>query len=1335
MNDFSDDVLEQPNTAMVIEPGVPPDTPYADELVNGDASIPPPQAPYAPDLPETVGNYEGPVGVTGIFNGNVTTGCSYDPLSHSAHRAIDDIVVPGSIGKYPLKMTRYYNTRQQYYALTAIGLSPGWSHEYSWLVWAAGHKLVSPHGNVYDDYCGSPEGVSESWEGARPQPSPTASPGTGTWRLADGGRVHFDNWRVTYIDDPYGLRTRIAYNQSGSQAGQLVKVTEPGGRCLWFIYGDQNQGTYQGIAWGDGTWLLTRVEAYDVDGSPGTPNHPTGHLIDSVNYTYHVYDPITPAIPRRKQKMLWQVAYSDGTSSATYDYRTDNVHEGGATNKWYPLLLSCDDVRYNGPMRTIVYDYQPHFAHGFIADEKYPNVGAVSTITPTGPDTFTETRGDGPNGQGPIRRLTYTHFTHCVGDDCDDFCTLINGESEPHTRMLTDYTDFRSHTTHLGYDSNWYVNSVTDANTHTTLYARGSPPPNGIGEIRTITHPDQSYIHYDYETETEPNAIQGHYLHTIRDENAHVTTLTRDGHYRITWIDYPSDGNTLPSHEEFQYNGFGQVTRHRLKNGAYVHYGYDSQGRGLLIDKWEPTWNTTASESDPHTHYDYYTSGPWTDRVRTVTMPANWLNYVATETYEYDNDTSNPPNPVAGRGLVTKITHADGKYQSFAYSQFGNKLDEWNELFEHTHYVYDNYNRVLRVIRAGETTRYTYNPTNGGGSPYLHTTNNPDTITSPTNIVTTNVYDQNFRKTSTSVSGRTTWFDYDPVGNQTCVTDPRGTGPCSSGYTTTTQYDTRNRKWYVDDAQGNRTTFNYDQASNVLRIDRPNGNWEAKTYDAVNRVRDDTVSFTSGNPSVSLTTWFTYNPSGTIWKVTDARGSGRGDANYTTTFQYDDPSDQRTGMTYPPVNGHSDTQSWAYDDAHNLKWHITVAGAYQYFGYDQRNRYYDKLWQNFQGDWRWYYLTLDDASRVRRAQNGTEAFFSNTISDVHRNYDHLGRITLDRQHVTGLEAKDVNYEYDSSLRGAEGKPTRMYVNPPPNVGYDYDFRYDDMGRFEKILAHSGPLKFQYYYDNASNETQRHNDMNAVDQFYNPDPLNRPTTMDLRYNGATALESYGYYENGRLHTVTRGNKQDRFGYYLDGELYWVMYGVPQTDGVSGDTPPAEDPSKEKTPEDFLSLSGWDPNQALTADRSVYYNLDNAGNRNSVNDSGPNGFTAYQPNNLNQYTNQVGSDSITNGADHEVASYKTVSYTYKDEHLTNVSSGTNGYDLAYDALGRCVKRTVNGVDKYYIYDGERPILEYKASGGLAGKNLYGKGIDEILMRYDPTLTQGRTHFTTNRIMKAA
>ena len=93
--------------------------------------------------------------MSGAFSGAIQTAGEYGALDHSAHRAIDDIVVPGSLGEYPLKMTRYYNSRAQHYALTAIGLSPGWAHEYSWLLWSGRTKVVSPHGSVYDPLVGS----------------------------------------------------------------------------------------------------------------------------------------------------------------------------------------------------------------------------------------------------------------------------------------------------------------------------------------------------------------------------------------------------------------------------------------------------------------------------------------------------------------------------------------------------------------------------------------------------------------------------------------------------------------------------------------------------------------------------------------------------------------------------------------------------------------------------------------------------------------------------------------------------------------------------------------------------------------------------------------------------------------------------------------------------------------------------------------------------------------------------------------------------------------------------------------------------------------------------
>ena len=59
------------------------------------------------------GDDHNPIGVTGAFEGVTTTGGAYNVLNHSATRQIDDIVVPGAIGKYGLKMTRYYNSRSE----------------------------------------------------------------------------------------------------------------------------------------------------------------------------------------------------------------------------------------------------------------------------------------------------------------------------------------------------------------------------------------------------------------------------------------------------------------------------------------------------------------------------------------------------------------------------------------------------------------------------------------------------------------------------------------------------------------------------------------------------------------------------------------------------------------------------------------------------------------------------------------------------------------------------------------------------------------------------------------------------------------------------------------------------------------------------------------------------------------------------------------------------------------------------------------------------------------------------------------------------------------------
>jgi RHS repeat-associated protein len=144
---------------------------------------------------------------------------------------------------------------------------------------------------------------------------------------------------------------------------------------------------------------------------------------------------------------------------------------------------------------------------------------------------------------------------------------------------------------------------------------------------------------------------------------------------------------------------------------------------------------------------------------------------------------------------------------------------------------------------------------------------------------------------------------------------------------------------------------------------------------------------------------------------------------------------------------------------------------------------------------------------------------------------------------------------------------------------------------------------------------------------------------------------------------------------------------------------------------LDNAGLPPAGPVAPDLSgtFTYTLNKAGNRTAVN--GVN----YSPNSINQYTS-VGGTAVTNGPDHEIQAHYGFTYHYmRDQELKQITATGFTYDFAYDALGRCVKRTVNNaITTYYFYDGEKPILEYNENNALVGFNLYGKGIDEIIER---------------------
>jgi hypothetical protein len=100
---------------------------------------------------------DNPNGPRGDYNGSITSAGYYDPFTGNAKRVIDDITVPGSVGAYPLKWSRYLNTRGT--VASFFGQGGAWTHSYSWglSVWAPPPPRVEPQP---DGGIGYPDGRS-----------------------------------------------------------------------------------------------------------------------------------------------------------------------------------------------------------------------------------------------------------------------------------------------------------------------------------------------------------------------------------------------------------------------------------------------------------------------------------------------------------------------------------------------------------------------------------------------------------------------------------------------------------------------------------------------------------------------------------------------------------------------------------------------------------------------------------------------------------------------------------------------------------------------------------------------------------------------------------------------------------------------------------------------------------------------------------------------------------------------------------------------------------------------------------------------------------------------
>ena len=516
----------------------------------------------------------------------------------------------------------------------------------------------------------------------------------------------------------------------------------------------------------------------------------------------------------------------------------------------------------------------------------------------------------------------------------------------------------------------------------------------------------------------------------------------------------------------------------------------------------------------------------------------------------------------------------------------------------------------------------------------------------------------------------TTSYTYDNAGNVTWVTNPLNHNNVH------TLYDERNRPYSIS-VGSHTTTTSYDTAGRQKTIQRPNGQTITyDTFDAINRVTQQTATQTPDPNAVTKYTYFTTadGPSAPVGLLKTMKDPRLVQLNNGEVYTYEyDLMGRKKKITYPKDSMNVNrTERWAYDTLGRLETFTNRANKVQTFGYDQLNRMTGSTW-NDGGVTPSVSFGYDEASRLVEIDNANAS-----ISRTYYNDNLLHMETQSLSAVGGLDNRHVTYTYDE-----DGNRASLAI-----PGYTFDYVYTNRNQVKRINDDATGLSQAYYeYDLRGNVILRNVNTSPVTvSSYSYDPYDRPTWITHTLNGTTRSFNYGYYDNSNNREFVRrlgsslGDIGDVFRYDLADQAISFQLNVATPQNVDGGSIP----------------------------QRVFY--DSNGNRTSFTSA-----DTYGPaNNVNQYTNRT-INNHTYNAGYDVTGNLTTSpdataagCTYDAQNrLTQAAKSGATMIFKYDGLNRQVSRTVSGVTTHSTWDGWNLVEEYTNNPGLViqARYLYG------------------------------
>jgi YD repeat-containing protein len=639
----------------------------------------------------------------------------------------------------------------------------------------------------------------------------------------------------------------------GNKNVKLVKATDPRGNATQLGYYFPREGDDPKYHW--------RTQTI------------TDRLNGTTNFTYAV---------NAGNSEFTDTKVTDAESRAT-DYVTDNfgrpVQTTNAKSETTKMSWDADNnVTYleedNGAKTAYCYDQKTGYP--LWQRDAENNKAGVPPSSDCAPGTY------------PADSVQYTYQTRVDGFSADLFT-----KTSPEGRKWQ-----------FGYDAFGNLKSVTDpkgvvtptADDYTTKYeydaygqlakaidANGNADTNGdfgpTGFPRTMTDALNKSTTFVYDERGQ--------VREVTDALGKKTTQTYDTFGRPLVKTEPKDqaAGDLITAPAPVYDANDNITTSTAPNGAVSTAVYDQADQ--VTSATEPKYTTTSDERK--TLYTYDKVG----NLKTTTEPKGTLTTADATDYV----TTNHYNEIY---QLTSAVNAEGHRISYEYDSVGNTVKvvdpKKNASADPNDYTtvtaYDLNHRVTTVTdAAGKTTKKGYDK--------------DSLVTSTTdaeNNTTLVSYDERGKQTevkvphsdTSTITHRTTRYEYDQVGNTTKVVTPRAVeAGTTTAFTVRTEYDKLNRpvKKYQP----------YDPAD--TRHNDPNVYTET-AYDAVGRVAKTSMPPSEGQ-TVRNTTEFDYFDNGWTKKSTDPW-------DIATTYDYN-ALGQQTARTLTSAGGSSNrTMTWSF---------------------------------------------------------------------------------------------------------------------------------------------------------------------------------------------------------------------------------------------------------------------------------------------------------------------------------------------------------------------------------------------------------------------------------------